>query len=671
VRSARFAAAAACFLALAFGQAAFDRDGDGLTDEDELDKYFTDPLRRDTDANKAPDAEWGERFKYTTVVRAVVRVARPCLESPVVDAWQDVRVLARGPLWSDLEVTGVLWRRGLEPRRLPDPLSLRFQLRSSSRLAEDWYGRSRPGAMGEWLQPRKVCDWDASLASNIRAEFRAQTGVAVESLSDGELVALVSSWLHATSRCVSRSPLAWMVDATGARPVFHPDFLPYVGKNLPPNFTNHEAYAGLMLSGRAMYRRKTYEWGLPWCVYAATVLRALGVPTRIVTFAPLVDGESKAPLDAMGGPAHLRPVRRVMEGDVRYVFDHGLLATGLQVVVMNEVFVGGRWVLLNLPKDLGGVVFPAAPIQLHVTPGYLLRVHQMADPSEVRFDETWGRMAAGLPVAGAIGAGGRPWRTVSMSYVVGRQNRLVINGLRDGRAPLVAGWEGEDYARAVGWEEGVLATGDDRFQRLIRGAGLYDSPTSLDDLPQFQVYPAWNPSKDLIESFGGKKPLSSSLGDYTFFPEDPAVDREPTAAALSNKARPDDTPPATAGPSVYKVLEAFWVDAPSAPLGLLPLPSGADDSGRPFFIRIRRESGKEAGDDAFLRNASREWTLKAEGQPPVPVETLTYHDRDCFLLRVPWARFVEMPKEKPYRLVAGKQQDGFTWFLQEEVILRR
>lgn len=672
MRSVRLAAwAIACLFALGFAQGAFDRDGDGLTDEDEIDKYLTDPLRRDTDGNKVSDADWAERFKHTTTVRVVVRVARPCLEAPVVDPWQDVRVLARGPLWTDLEVTGVLARRGMEGRRLPDPLSLRFQLRPSARLAEDWYGRSRTPAMGEWLRPRKVCDWDATLASNIRAEFRAQTGVAVESLSDTELAGLVASWLLSTSRCVSRTPLAWMYDTTGARPVLHPDYLPYVAKNLPPAFSNHEAYASLVFSGRAMYRRRAYEWGLPWCIYTATVLRALGIPTRIVTFAPLCDGETKSPLDAMTTPAHLRPVRRFMEVDVRYAFDHGLLSAGLQVVTMNEVFVGGHWVLLSLPKDLGAVVFPTAPLQYHVTPGYLLRVHQMADPSETRFDETWGRMAAGLPVVGGIAAGPRPWRTVSMALVPGRLNRLAINGLRDGKAPLVAGWEGEDYSRPGGSEDAVLATGDERFQRLVRGAGLYDMPASLEDLLQFHVTPAWNPSKDIVESFSVKKNQSIALGDYAFFPEDMAEDREPTAGSLSNKVRLDSALPMPAAPSVYKVLEAFWADSPSAPVGLLPMPSGADDTGRPFFIRIRRESGKDSGDEAFLKGASREWSLKAEGVPDIGVELLSYRDRDCFLLRVPYDRYFGMPKEKPFRLVAGKQNDFFAWSLQEEVTLRR
>src|SRR3982751_7081011 len=81
-----------------------DADNDGLSDFDEVHKYFTDPHKSDTDGDGIPDADWQERREYAYSVHAVIKVLPPVNVAALNDDYQDARVLESRPDYVEIEV---------------------------------------------------------------------------------------------------------------------------------------------------------------------------------------------------------------------------------------------------------------------------------------------------------------------------------------------------------------------------------------------------------------------------------------------------------------------------------------------------------------------------------------------------------------------------------------
>src|SRR5262245_34478955 len=81
-----------------------DTDRDGLSDFQEIHKYFTDPKKGDSDNDGTDDADWHERREYTYTIRTVVYVLRPCNTEVVNDDYQDAKILAETKNYIQLEV---------------------------------------------------------------------------------------------------------------------------------------------------------------------------------------------------------------------------------------------------------------------------------------------------------------------------------------------------------------------------------------------------------------------------------------------------------------------------------------------------------------------------------------------------------------------------------------
>ena len=91
------------------------------------------------------------------------------------------------------------------------------------------------------------------------------------------------------------------------------------------------------LLGREMFDRKTYGSCTSAAVYQATVLRGLGIPTRLVLAVPLADASD---------PAQVEMVRKgLTHHRVRSAALLGLAAAGSSYTAHTflEVYVGRRW----------------------------------------------------------------------------------------------------------------------------------------------------------------------------------------------------------------------------------------------------------------------------------------------------------------------------------------
>src|SRR3954467_9259402 len=84
--------------------AVVDSDHDGLSDFDEIHKYFTDPQKPDSDGDGIPDGEWQERREYAYSVHAVIKAPPPVNVATLNDDYQDARVLESRPESVEIEV---------------------------------------------------------------------------------------------------------------------------------------------------------------------------------------------------------------------------------------------------------------------------------------------------------------------------------------------------------------------------------------------------------------------------------------------------------------------------------------------------------------------------------------------------------------------------------------
>jgi hypothetical protein len=658
-----------------------DSDGDGLSDEDEICKYLTDPLRRDSDGNGRSDGDWIERRQFTTSLRATVRVLKPYDSAALLaaipessragavgaklsnasaatrmllfdvtnDAYQDVRVLHETARWVDLEIIGYLWNRGIEPRRAPEPSVKRLVGQLAARLPENEFWRQDRVRMDEWLRPRKVCNWDEALRLRIVKALRFER-IDPALLSDSDLVETVVPWLLKNSRCIDKASLAYRFDFRGSNPVLPANLAAAFDAEKPDEIESRESFANILGSGKNMVTTRSYEWGLSWCVYLTTVLRALGIPSRIVQFAPIHDvDEPESSVRLARAIWHPR-MRAWFEQNARYMHGNHLMEEPFQVLTMTEVWVGNRWRLVHLPKELGGVLFPASPILYRATPGYLLRIHTFADPGECDFANTWSQQAVGRGTNADLPTP-KPWRILTMNLDIGRSNRLATTWI--------------DWMTQIGAPAMVAPAGTNRAPRRaflapalpsIAAAALTPSENQLESLTGAGCW-AWPTMPDEFVTFTLRRPDQPA--------EFPAMIAR--SSLLTNLAA--QRPPPRTNETVFTVLNAFWFDSEDRPKNIPNIIGKALNNERWVLLQVKADKLDASLVENFLLWASRDFRLKPDSGAPVRLETTPLFWGDHILLRLaPWEG-KNLKPGVPYRFLAGPQIPEWRWSVVDGLFL--
>jgi hypothetical protein len=334
-----------------------DSDGDGLSDFQEVHKYRTDPHKKDTAGQGVADGDWQGRREYTYSVRAVVRVMPPYNLKALNDDYQDVRVLAEKKEYVELEV--VVY-----------PLNTNAEaIRGNPHWKKDYAG------MKEYLDPGVTTNWDEGMRQDLLREL-GKDGIDPDKLTDKEVVEQVSRWLYGRSKYRNMFCTFY---------VGFPDGKPAVLPGLEKAFDREKGDKGWTvrqefeheLLGKEMFINRSHGTCTSSAVYQTTVLRAIGIPTRMVLCIPPGDGTDPAQVALVEkGLTHHR-VRR----DAFY----GLLGAsgGFTSHTFCEVFVGGRWRRLNY-TTLGQNVLDPRNL------GLMIHVHSFRDLSDANLAATWG-----------------------------------------------------------------------------------------------------------------------------------------------------------------------------------------------------------------------------------------------------------------------------------------
>jgi hypothetical protein len=257
-----------------------DTDGDGLPDFQEVHKYQSDPNKKDTSGKGVSDGDWQQRREFTYSVRAVVRVMPPYSLKRLNDDYQDVRVRKETKDFVELEVVVYPFNSNSEA------------ITGNRNWKIDYAG------MKEYLAPGITTNWDDAMRQKLLREL-AKDGIDPDKLTDKEVVEQVSRWLFKRSRCRDMFCTFYIGFPNGK-----PEVLPGLEKAFErdkgdPKWTTQEQFDH-ELFGKQMFAHKTYGTCTSTAVYQTTVLRALGIPTRMILCIPLADGSDSAQVEMVG-----------------------------------------------------------------------------------------------------------------------------------------------------------------------------------------------------------------------------------------------------------------------------------------------------------------------------------------------------------------------------------
>ncbi len=343
-----------------------DRDGDGLSDFQEVHKYLTDPNNPDTDADGIGDGDWDERREYTYTVRTILQYMPPFDPAVLNDDFQDARLLEKRDDHIEVEVVHY-------------PLGTTAD---SVGANPDW--RRDYAAMSEYLKPGPATNWDAKMREDLPAQLKAD-GIAVEKLTDKQVVEQVSSWLMKRSRYLDKvfttfyvyfprgKPAVW----PGLEDAFRREFA-RDSNNYDWNITEHFEHE---LLGKGMFYNRTHGSCTSVAVYLTTVLRALGISTRMIMVCPAVDATDERQVKMVQ--------ERISHHKVRVTMLRSLdrSSSGFTNHTFNEVYVGNRWHRLNYTKL-------AQPILDEHLFGLHTHLYTFGDLSDVNMAPTWGKRYA-------------------------------------------------------------------------------------------------------------------------------------------------------------------------------------------------------------------------------------------------------------------------------------
>jgi hypothetical protein len=366
-----------------------DTDGDGLSDFHERHKYRTDPAKRDTAGKGVPDGDWQQRREFTYSVRAVIRVMPPYNLPAMHDDYQDVRVRARTKNYAELEV--VVYPLNDNARAI----------RANPNWKKDYAG------MKEFLAPGLTTNWDEPMRKELLREL-ANAGIDPEKLTDKEVVERVSRWLFARNR-YRYMFCTFYVGFAGGKPAVLPGLEKQFERDRgDPRWTVEQQFEHELL-GKGMFANRSVGTCTSAAILQTTVLRALGIPTRMVLCIPLADPSDPAQVALVEKGLKHHRVRR----DAYYGVLGGPAFTSHTFC---EVFVGGRWRRLNYTALGQNVLDP------HCL-GLMLHVHTFRDLSEANLAATWGtRFARGQ--RDEVFRHSNPYRLMELSDHFGKHARV-------------------------------------------------------------------------------------------------------------------------------------------------------------------------------------------------------------------------------------------------------
>jgi hypothetical protein len=398
-----------------------DDDGDGLSNHEETHKYFTDPHREDSDSDGFPDGHWDERREFAYTVRNVMEILEPFDLAAMHSDVQDARLVRTGERTSVVEVVYYPYNTN----------------------AEAPPGSSDVAVGPQYLAPSRTVDWTEDMRAELLSALLAD-GIDAMALPERERVERVSKWVIGEAFPNHAPFVAYVTDFSG-EPRLADGFLPLFAMDHPTlPAADRAAVIRSGTSGATMFRNRARGSCTPSAILMATVMRALGIPTRLVLTVPIIDpndAEQRRSLDDLRD-RYIRYFVKKETGEMRGWVGHAF----------NEVYVDGRWLKLNYDQ-LGQNNLDANYL------GMMTQVNTMVDWADAGLTDTWGRRVVDAverkldPPMSSV----NQYRSLALSDAVGvhadpeRARPPIVVGL-DSFSPDVSNFGGPGERRAtVNW----------------------------------------------------------------------------------------------------------------------------------------------------------------------------------------------------------------------------
>jgi hypothetical protein len=287
-------------------------------------------------------------------ITSVIQVLNPVNPVDMNDDFQDVRILSRDADSCTLEIT-------YYPLYHPS-------------VGENPQWRLEDAAMTDYLRPTPTENWDDAMQRDLVAELK-RDGIDVGPLTDRQLVEQVSRWAMQRARSTGAFAI-WAVYYPQGKPVVFPQLRAAFDREKPDKtWTDAQMFEQETL-GKTMFYNKIHGSCTSASVYLATILRALGIPTRIIFCIPPFDPNDEAQARLFYDNVRHHGVRET----VRAALDG---TQGFENHLFNEVYVGHHWVRLNYDR-LG------QPILDRHYSGLLTHIYTSSDLSQAPLAQTWG-----------------------------------------------------------------------------------------------------------------------------------------------------------------------------------------------------------------------------------------------------------------------------------------
>jgi hypothetical protein len=329
-------------------------------------------------AGQDPTAERHPPKEDSYTITSVIQILKPVNPDDMNDDFQDARVLAQDKDSCTVEVTYYPFNRPA--------------------IGENTNWLKDDAGMTEYLKPTASENWDDAMRHDLIAILH-EAGIDPDRLTDKQLVEQVSAW--AMKRAHSASAFSiWAVYYPDGKPAVYPPLRDAFNGQKPDQAWTDQQMFDQEALGRAMFYNKVHGSCTSSSIYLATILRALGIPTRIVFCIPPFDPNDDAQARMFYDNVHHHQARET----VRAALD-GM--NGFDNHLFNEVYVGHHWVRLNY-KTLGQPVLDAHYF------GLLTHIYTCADLSQVPLAQTWGMRYFKYPADQPKLSSANPYRLISL-----------------------------------------------------------------------------------------------------------------------------------------------------------------------------------------------------------------------------------------------------------------
>lgn len=309
-----------------------------MSDYEEYCKYHTDATKEDSDSDGISDGDWEERREYAYTIKALCKLIQPFDVETMNDMFQDVKVIEQSGNSATLEVI-------LYPYASPHILPSKYPY---EKLHED---------------VRKYTE--SGIGMNYSPEMQEEVKEIVkDAKTDIEAIKKLLAWVSINTKYASFS---------ASPPFMHvcvKDGKVVVEKSFKNSKHSDEEILDMTFYADSMFKRRQHESCGSISTLRGGMLRAAGIPTRLVMTVPLIyryGDENPGLLDNMQN-GEMTEGYEISKGGL-LVADH----------FYNEVFINNHWIrvdnAINLKTFVGGKVYP--------------KITSFGDWDEVDFTKTW------------------------------------------------------------------------------------------------------------------------------------------------------------------------------------------------------------------------------------------------------------------------------------------